>query len=52
MLAVPLALGTWRRSHSSPGAQVPRQIAFYSFGITVIAIYLVLVFFGHQYVTT
>jgi putative PEP-CTERM system histidine kinase len=52
MLAVPLALGTWRRSHSSPGAQVPRQIASYSFGITVIAIYLVLVFFGHQYVTT
>jgi putative PEP-CTERM system histidine kinase len=52
MLAVPLVLGTRRRSHASPTAQVPRQIAFYSFGITVIAIYVVLVVFGHHYVTT
>jgi len=51
ILAVPLVLGTRRRSHLSPTAQVPRQIAFYSFGITVIAIYLVLVVFGHHYVT-
>ena len=52
MLAVPLALGTRRRSHSSVEARVPRQVAYYSFGITVIAIYVVLIIFGHHYVTT
>ncbi|MCP5092364.1 MAG: PEP-CTERM system histidine kinase PrsK [Gammaproteobacteria bacterium] len=50
MLAAPLVLGTWRRSHLSPEVQVPRQIAFYSFGITVIAVYIVLVIIGHHYV--
>ena len=52
MLAVPLALGTWRRAHVSPAAQVPRQIAFYSFGVTIIAIYVVLIVVGHHYITT
>jgi putative PEP-CTERM system histidine kinase len=51
ILAVALVLGTWRRSRLLPAAQVPRQIAFYSFSITVIAIYVVLVVFGHHYVT-
>lgn len=50
MLAVPLALGVWRRSHMSPAGQVPRQIAFYSFGITIVAVYVVLVIIGHHYV--
>lgn len=52
LLAVPLVLGSRRRSHLSPETRVPRQIAFYSFGISVIAIYMVLVVFGHHYVTT
>ena len=52
ILAVPLVLGTWRRSHMSSAAQVPRQIAFYSFGITIIAVYVVLVVIGHHYVQT
>jgi hypothetical protein len=52
LLAVPLALGISRRSHMSPEAQVPRQIAFYSFGITIIAVYVVLVAIGHHYVQT
>jgi putative PEP-CTERM system histidine kinase len=52
MFAAPLALGTWRRSHLTPAAQVPRQIAFYSFGITIIAVYVVLIIVGHHYVMT
>ena len=50
LLAVPLVLGVWRRSHMSPESQVPRQIAFYLFGSTVVAVYLVLVAIGHHYV--
>jgi putative PEP-CTERM system histidine kinase len=52
MFAAPLALGTWRRSHLTPAAQVPRQIAFYSFGITIIALYVVLLIVGHHFVMT
>ena len=52
MLAAPLVLGIWRRSHMTPAVQVPRQIAFYSFGITIIAVYVVLVVIGHHYVMT
>jgi putative PEP-CTERM system histidine kinase len=50
LLAVPLVLGIWRRSHMSPESQVPREIAFYLFGGTVVAVYLVLVAIGHHYV--
>ncbi|NNC58058.1 MAG: PEP-CTERM system histidine kinase PrsK [Woeseiaceae bacterium] len=50
LLAVPLALGIWRRSHLSPEGQVPRQIAFHLFGATVVAVYIVLVAIGHRYV--
>ena len=52
LLAAPLVLGIWRRSHLTPAVQVPRQIAFYSFGITIIAVYVVLVVIGHHYVKT
>ncbi|MDH3513164.1 MAG: PEP-CTERM system histidine kinase PrsK, partial [Gammaproteobacteria bacterium] len=52
MLAAPLALGIWRRSRMTPAAQVPRQIAFYLFGITIIAVYMVLVVIGYHYVHT
>lgn len=50
LLAVPLVLGVWRRSHMSSAAQVPRQIAFYSFGMTIIAVYVVLVVIGYRYI--
>jgi putative PEP-CTERM system histidine kinase len=50
LLAVPLVLGVWRRSYMSSSAQVPRQIAFYSFGMTIIAVYVVLVVIGHRYI--
>ena len=52
LLAAPLVLGIWRRSHITPAVQVPRQIAIYSFGITIIAVYVVLVVIGHHYVKT
>ncbi len=52
LFAVPLVFGIWRRSHMSPEAQIPRQIAFYSFGITIVAVYVVLVAIGHHYVRT
>jgi putative PEP-CTERM system histidine kinase len=52
LLAAPLVLGTWRRSRMSSAAQIPRQIAFYSFGITIMAVYVVLVVIGHHYVKT
>ena len=32
LLAPPLVLGIWRRSHKTPVVQVPRQIVFYTFG--------------------
>ena len=50
LFATPLALGIWRRSQHSTDAQLPKQMVFYSFGLTVIAIYVVLVFVGHHYV--
>lgn len=50
LLAVPLVLGVWRRSQMSSAAQVPRQIAFYSFGMTIIAVYVVLVAIGYRYI--
>jgi putative PEP-CTERM system histidine kinase len=50
LLAVPLVFGVWRRSHMSSAAQVPRQIAFYSFGMTIIAIYVVLIVIGYRYI--
>jgi hypothetical protein len=50
LLAVPLVLGVWRRSHMSSAAQVPRQIAFYSFGLTIITISVVLIVIGYRYI--
>ncbi len=52
ILAAPLALGMWRRSRMTPAVQVPRQIAFYSFGATIVAVYMVLVITGYRYVQT
>jgi putative PEP-CTERM system histidine kinase len=50
LLAVPLVLGIWRRSYRSSAARAPRQIAFYSFGMSIIAIYVVLIIIGNQYI--
>ena len=50
LLAAPLVLGVWRRSHMSAAAEVPRQIAFYLFGMTIIAVYVVAIAIGHHYV--
>lgn len=50
LFATPLALGIWRRSRHTMDAQLPTQMVFYSFGLTVIAIYVVLIFVGHHYV--
>ncbi|MBT8080154.1 MAG: PEP-CTERM system histidine kinase PrsK [Gammaproteobacteria bacterium] len=50
LFATPLALGIWRRSRQSSGGQMPKQMVFYSFGLTIIAIYVVLIFVGHYYV--
>ena len=36
----------------TPAVQVPRQIAFYSFGATIVAVYMVLVIAGYRYVHT
>jgi len=52
LLTPPLMLGIWRRSHKTSVVQVPRQIVFYTFGITSIAIYAVIVGFGLHYIQT
>ncbi len=49
ILAILLAAGLWRRSQVMPAAQVPRQVAFYSFGIVTITIYVALVTVGYRY---
>lgn len=50
LFAVPLGVGVWRKFHLSLDTQFPRQIVFYTFGLTAICIYLVLMVMGHYYV--
>lgn len=50
MFAVPLGVGVWRRFHLSFDTQYPREVVFYTFGLTAIGIYLVLMVMGHYYV--
>ena len=50
LFAVPLTLGIWRRSRISTEGQTPRQMVFYTFGITIIAAYVVLIIIGKHYV--
>ncbi|MBT8085176.1 MAG: PEP-CTERM system histidine kinase PrsK [Woeseia sp.] len=50
VFCIPLVLGMWRRAQTSQQAQVPRQVAFYLFGFTIIATYVALVIIGYQYV--
>ena len=48
IFAAPLALGIWRRYRTMPDEQAPRQMVFYSFGITMISIYIAIVLLGHN----
>ena len=50
LLAVPLGVGVWRKFHMSFDTQYPREIVFYTFGLTAIGIYLVLMVMGHYYI--
>jgi putative PEP-CTERM system histidine kinase len=52
MFAVPLGVGVLRTFRLSFDVQLPRQIVFYTFGLTAIAVYLVLTVMGHYYVRT
>ena len=50
LFAVPLGVGVWRKLHMSFDAQYPREIVFYTFGLTAIGIYVVLMVMGHYYI--
>ena len=52
LFAVPLGVGVMRTFRLSLEGALPRQIVFYSFGLTAIGIYLVLTVMGHYYVVT
>ena len=52
LFAVPLALGIWRRSRMTPAVEVPRQIAFYLFGVTVVAAYVMFVVIAYNFIQT
>jgi putative PEP-CTERM system histidine kinase len=52
MFAVPLGIGVLRTFRLSFDVQLPRQIVFYTFGLTAIGIYTVLTIMGHYYVRT
>ena len=50
LFAVPFGVGIWRTFHFSLETQLPRQIVFYTFGLTAIGIYVVLTVMGHYYI--
>ena len=50
MFAVPLGVGVLRTFRLSFDVQLPRQIVFYTFGLTAITVYLVLTVMGHYYI--
>jgi putative PEP-CTERM system histidine kinase len=50
ILAVPLAFGIGRRSRAVPDGRAPRQMVFYSFGVTILAAYVAVVTIGYHYV--
>ncbi|MGH8166538.1 MAG: hypothetical protein ACREQ1_04825, partial [Woeseiaceae bacterium] len=52
MFAMPLGVGVLRTFRLSFDVQLPRQIVFYSFGLTAIGIYFVLTVMGHYYIRT
>jgi putative PEP-CTERM system histidine kinase len=52
MFALPLGVGVLRTFRLSFDVQLPRQIVFYTFGLTAIGIYFVLTVMGHYYIRT
>src|SRR5690606_33582719 len=50
MFAVPLGVGVLRTFRLSFDMQLPRQIVFYSFSLSAIAVYVVLTVMGHYYI--
>jgi putative PEP-CTERM system histidine kinase len=52
MFALPLGVGVLRTFRLSFDVQLPRQIVFYTFGLTAIGIYTVLTVMGHYYIRT
>src|SRR5690606_34301025 len=50
MFALPLGIGVLRTFRLSFDVQLPRQIVFYTFGLTAIGIYVVLTVMGHYYI--
>jgi putative PEP-CTERM system histidine kinase len=52
MFAFPLGVGVLRTFRLSFDVQLPRQIVFYTFGVTAIGIYFVLTVMGHYYIRT
>ena len=50
MFTMPLGVGIWRTFRLSFDVQFPRQIVFYTFGLTAIGIYVVLTVMGHYYI--
>ena len=52
MFAVPLGVGVLRTFRLSFDVQLPRQIVFYTFGLTAVVIYFVLTVMGHYYIRT
>jgi putative PEP-CTERM system histidine kinase len=52
MFAVPMGVGVLRTFRLSFDVQLPRQIVFYTFGLSAIGIYAVLMVMGHYYIRT
>ena len=52
MFAFPLGVGVLRTFRLSFDVQLPRQIVFYTFGLTATGIYVVLTVMGHYYIRT
>ena len=50
MFALPLGVGVLRTFRFSFDMQLPRQIVFYSFGLSAMAVYVVLTVMGHYYI--
>lgn len=50
LLAAPLILGIARRSRRVPEGRQPRRIVLYSFGLTVLAVYVTVAMVGYYYV--
>ena len=52
LVAAPLGVGIWRSFDLSFDTLFPRQIVFYTLGISAIGVYVVLAAIGHYYVRT